>query len=439
MCDTFVASSSHTQNGAVIFGKNSDREPNEAQEVVILPARDYPEGTLLRCTYLEIPQAAHTHAVLLSKPFWMWGAEMGVNEHGVVIGNEAVFTRVAYEKGPALTGMDLLRLALERSATAGEALQTIITLLKQHGQGGNCGFTHPFYYHNSFLIADAHEAWVLETAGMEWAAEKVRGVRSISNAITIGAKWDRASVGLVQQAIDKKWCRSREDFNFSDCYSDVIYTRFSSAKHRQVCTTQSLEAKQGKVSLLDAMTLLRSHGTAGPDWRPDKAVFGAEVCMHTGFGPVRGSQSVASLIVELKPGEMNIWVTGTSAPCTGIFKPVWLDAGLPWQEPSPQGTFSADCLFWRHERTHREILLDYSTRIKLYASERDALEAGYRSLVESSPNDRETRARISSSCFQQAEEAEQRWYDRVRESAISAQNVFYYRSAWQKIMREAQM
>lgn len=111
MCDTLVALGNATADGAVIFAKNSDREPDEAQILELIPGEVHPPGATVKCTYLEIPQVERTYTVLLSRPFWMWGAEMGANEHGVVIGNEAVFTRVPYEKKAGLTGMDLLRLA----------------------------------------------------------------------------------------------------------------------------------------------------------------------------------------------------------------------------------------------------------------------------------------------------------------------------------------
>lgn len=67
--------------------------------------------SLLQCTYIEIEQAPLTHAVVLSRPAWLWGAEMGANEHGVCIGNEAVWGREEIQDQEALLGMDLVRLA----------------------------------------------------------------------------------------------------------------------------------------------------------------------------------------------------------------------------------------------------------------------------------------------------------------------------------------
>jgi dipeptidase len=117
MCDTMVT----IVPGRVLFGKSSDRDPNEAQFLSWHPARAHASDEAVRCTHLTIPQAAATHAVVLSRPFWMWSAEMGANQHDVVIGNEAVFTdEPCAEVG--LTGMDLVRLALERAATATDAV-----------------------------------------------------------------------------------------------------------------------------------------------------------------------------------------------------------------------------------------------------------------------------------------------------------------------------
>ena len=63
---------------------------------------------------------------------------------------------------------------MERSASAEEAVDVIADLLDKFGQGGPCSdILDKYFYHNSFLIVDAKEAWVLESAGKLWVAEKV--------------------------------------------------------------------------------------------------------------------------------------------------------------------------------------------------------------------------------------------------------------------------
>ena len=167
MCDTLAATGAATARGGMLFAKNSDRERNEAQALESVPARPAEPGRRARLTYIEIDDAAATHACLISRPFWMWGAEMGANEHGVVIGNEAMHAMIPANRTRALTGMDLVRLGLERAASAAEAVEVITTLLERHGQGGNCGHRNRFYYQNGFMVADPREAY---RAWRRWAA-----------------------------------------------------------------------------------------------------------------------------------------------------------------------------------------------------------------------------------------------------------------------------
>lgn len=102
----FVAIGPATEDGTVVFGKNSDREPNEAQVLEYHQPVKYSRDREVQCTYMTIPQARETHGVLFSRPFWMWGAEIGVNDMGVVIGNEAVWTKMPINRTVRLTGMD---------------------------------------------------------------------------------------------------------------------------------------------------------------------------------------------------------------------------------------------------------------------------------------------------------------------------------------------
>ncbi len=74
------------------FEIRSDREMNEAQNIVFVPSC---KGGKVKCTYMEVDMGDSqfdTYDCFLSKPFWTYGAEMGVNQNGVVIGNEAIFT-----------------------------------------------------------------------------------------------------------------------------------------------------------------------------------------------------------------------------------------------------------------------------------------------------------------------------------------------------------
>ncbi|XP_024244786.1 secernin-3 isoform X1 [Oncorhynchus tshawytscha] len=258
-CDTFVALPPATQGQRIVFGKNSDRPCDEVQEVVYFPARDYNAGEKVECTYIEIEQAAHTNAVVLSRPAWLWGAEMGANEHQVCIGNEAVWGRESAEDEEALLGMDFVRLGLERAETAQKAVDVIAELLEKYGQGGNCmedqsGFT----YHNSFLISDRTEAWVMETSGKYWAAEKVGdGYRNISNQYSITTKIDKEHPGMREYAKSHGWWDGKAPFSFAETYSFMTTARIEASGSRYCEGRNLLERSKGHITAETMMEILR--------------------------------------------------------------------------------------------------------------------------------------------------------------------------------------
>jgi len=441
MCDTLVALGSVTADGVALFGKNSDREPNEGHHVMHIPAADHEPGSNVKCTYVEIPQAGHTFAVLLAKPHWIWGAEMGANEHGVTIGNEAVFTKLGYEKAPGLIGMDFLRLALERASTSTEALRVIIALLEQHGQSGNCGLAHRTYYHNSFLIADPDSAWVLETAGRQWAAERVRDVRTISNGITIGSCWDEASENLVQLALERGWCKRSQEFDFARCYSDPIYTTFARCRDRQCRTRDALSAQRGHITVQTVIQALRDHGLRGErPYSPDRGLRNFEVCAHAGPGPIRGAGTTGSMVSYLAPDGATHFVTGTAAPCTSTFKPAWTDIDTPDQATPPGNTYDGACLFWRHEAFHRQVLRDFATRSPLFGSERDELEKRFVDQALARRNESMgARAEFAEACYAETARAEAEWLARVKAAPIRRPNAWAYQNTWAAFNRQARM
>lgn len=394
MCDTFVVRAADGN----LLAKNSDRDPNEAQLWEWTTAAEHAPGARVGTTYVDLPQAPHTHATVVSRPWWMWGAEMGANEHGVVIGNEAVFTKEPTSLEPGLLGMDLLRLALERAASAREAVEVIVGLLEEHGQSGACSIEHRrFTYHNSFLVADREHAVVLETAGRAWASEDVTGpARSISNGLTIPG--------------------------FAERYADRLRGRVASCAVRRELTERRGAEVTGPV---DAMAVLRDNGTgAGPRW---SAVNGSMrgPNMHAG-GLLASSQTVASWVSDLASGVH--WATGTADPALSMFVPLRVG------EPLDEETYPTDGVdnrrdgrsrWWRHERLHREALRDWAGLEARIADERDGLQARWAAAPPATAD-----------ALAEAEWTEERWLTMARELPGDTRPV-WVRRRWAGFERKA--
>ncbi|KAK0049431.1 secernin-3 [Biomphalaria pfeifferi] len=324
MADLFVALPPVTEYNAVIFGKNSNRPASEIQDVIYCPAKDYTAGEKVKCTYVEIDQVTHTHAVILSKPSWMWGAEMGANDQGVAVGNAPVWTKL---NGPndlelKLLGTDIVRLSLERASTAREALEVITQLLARPGQGGPCtneAGKDGWCFHNSFLMADGTEAWLLETAGTFWVAEKItEGVRNCSNELSIRTKMDLTSPGLVEEA--KKLGLYSEDmgdfdFNATFCAQSQIANfpdNNTSFRYRHGKEVMDKVISTGKFRYQDMFKILRDEEGG--------------ICMMDGGFITAGSQ--VSVLLPKSSSSSNVhWFTGTPNPATSIYKPFFFGPG----------------------------------------------------------------------------------------------------------------
>uniref|UniRef100_A0A8C1ZL54 Secernin-2 n=1 Tax=Cyprinus carpio TaxID=7962 RepID=A0A8C1ZL54_CYPCA len=273
-CDCFVSLPPGSKEDYVIFGKNSDRPRDEVQEVVYYPSSSHAPGSRVQCTYISIPQAEHTHAVVLSRPAWLWGAEMGANEHGVCVGNEAVWTKEPVDPEEALLGMDLVRLGLER--------------------GDSDNTSNVLYLKNPSLKIKRRLFLLSE------------GVKNISNQLTIGTEIcaEHAELRAVAQA--QGWWSGEGDFSFSAVFSpDNPPARMEMAKKRYMGGTALLQQHNGSVTAEVMMSILR-----------DKA---SGICMDSEGFCTTGS------MVSILPRNPDMpcvhFFTATPDPSRSVFKP----------------------------------------------------------------------------------------------------------------------
>lgn len=424
MCDTFAALPEVTLDRKVIFGKSADCEVNEANALVRIPGRKHLPGETVRITHLVIPQARETYEVMLTKAWWTYGCEIGINEYGLAMGEEAVFTSEMNEEKDGIIGPDLMRIGLERARTCQEAIELMTSLLEQYGQGGSAEMKGNSHFDSSFLMADGSEAWVLETAGRKWVARQIHETGSISNMLSVGTDWDCGSHLKVGDPLD-----------WSTTYGLADIPPTLGSPLRQCITAEALKEVHGKITPKTFFNIMRQH-PAG--YHPANAPVHNGICMHAGPQKDRWWQADGVMVTENGPDGILIWVTGTSGNCVSIFKPVFLGLDLPDIGPTPTDHFDPCSLWWKHELLHRRAMADFDGIVPQIQADFEALESSFLAqapaVLRGTPGEKR---QFMDYCFREAMTATESWIARLRARQDLSFSDPDYRAMWQKLNAEA--
>lgn len=354
-CDTMLVSSICSRYGKNILAKNSDRPTGEPQPLCFYEGKEYAAGETVQTTHMAIPQVQKTYAVVGSRPYWIWGFEMGYNEKGVVIGNEAEGSRMDAETEDGILGMDLLRLGLERAATAREAIGVITQLLETYGQKANANPLTYRTYENSFLIADKEECWILETAGRQWAAKQVKTMQGISNCYTIRQDADMRSENAEKIAREKRWLAPDEPFDFAKAYSGrLVGQPFGVPRYRRL---NKLLAQKDCHDFASVSQILRDHfddELIAPRFGETAGTF-MSICMH--MRDWAESETSASLLARYDDTLGIIARYAPVQPCLSAYVPVYM-TNLPEKMQTAGKLFDENSLWWQVKRLSLLVTVD---------------------------------------------------------------------------------
>ncbi len=422
MCDSFVALGNSTASGNVLLAKSADTEVNEAEHLVRIPRARHGDGSLVRITHINLPQARETAEIILGKSFWSWGAEIGCNEHGVAVGNEAAFSNQKEAKDGVVC-LDLLRLVLERARTAREGVEIAGHHVETYGQGGNCQMMGNYWFDSGLLIGDRKEAWVVNCAGRQWAARQVKDVMAISNRYQITDDWDLSS--LTANGGGKP--------NFRAMFADETKEHGCASMERESAAMARLRSRRGEISVRDMADTLRDVGEdyeVGRDDRPTR------ICMHAGPHESRFWHATGAMVTEAGEEGVTVWMTATSATDLSVFKPLFFDAAMPEIGPAPSGTYTAGSLWWEHERLHRRAMADYKA---LKPDIRGAFDALEEEFFREAPSVQRGSAALKSEfvadCWRRSWDATKLWIDRLENRNYFIQDPAY-RAMWDRFNRE---
>jgi len=166
-CTNFIITKGATKDGSVMITYSADSHVLYG-ELYFWPAKDWPTGTMVNVYEWDtgkfmgkIPQKSHTYSVVGN-----------MNQHQLSIGETTFGGRPGLEDSTAIVDYgSLIYMTLQRAKNAREAIYTFSKLTSDYGYASEG---------ESFSIADANEAWILELTakgagnrGAVWVARRI--------------------------------------------------------------------------------------------------------------------------------------------------------------------------------------------------------------------------------------------------------------------------
>lgn len=283
-CTNILVSPGASKDGSAIIVYLNDGE--WIQQLQKNPAADHVPGEWLKVGSGKVLQVPHTYGRI--------GFQM--NEKQVAIG-ETTFTgrEELWNHNCFLKYWHLMELALDRAATAREAIEVMTSLVDEYGYGSEG---------ESFSIADKHEAWILEMIGMGpekkgavWVAMRVPDgmISAHANHARIGEfPLDDPencfySKNVISLAVEREYYdpSSGEPFRFNEVYCPAtpatlrycesrvwsIFNRAAPSLHLSVDYNRGVQGAKRyplfitpdkKLGLQDVMALVRDHYEGTP-------------------------------------------------------------------------------------------------------------------------------------------------------------------------------
>ena len=225
-CMTIIAGKKVSATGHVIVAHNEDDPQPALVRHAIVPARDWPAGSMLPATRnccRSLPQAAHTLSFFWSEmklPKGDGNADAMLNEKGVyVCSNSGGHSREDMHDPSLVTEggvkFNLRRIVGERATSARDGARRVIDLVAKYGYAPSARI---------YTIADRDEAWMVQVMhGRHAAAVRCPDdqVLVMPNLYTFGDVFalppDEVMLtpGLKEHAIEKGWYKPGTPFDFA--------------------------------------------------------------------------------------------------------------------------------------------------------------------------------------------------------------------------------